>query len=201
MPCAGVIIKAKIDKEKISRYTIDWQSINTKVNNLRKLIYRASANGTIILARNLQNLMLKSNVNKLLAINQEKICNYTSIFEIIEYKTFKYLFTAFSVVSILIFSYVSEASGYAEIQRNTHSLELELMPSKLDELIGEIRELNNQTESITKSSESLREAIDKKSMDELELFLETLEKLSYLYDTEDQDLNADTESCMALHHK
>jgi RNA-directed DNA polymerase len=72
MPSANVTIKTKIinNKEKINWHAIDWQVINKRVNNLRRRIYRASANGNIKLAGNLQKLILKSNSNKLLAIRR-----------------------------------------------------------------------------------------------------------------------------------
>ncbi|KJV80196.1 N-terminal domain of reverse transcriptase family protein [Rickettsia hoogstraalii str. RCCE3] len=44
-----------IISEQIHWYTIDWQDINKKVNNLRKRIYRASANGNTKLVGSLQN--------------------------------------------------------------------------------------------------------------------------------------------------
>ncbi|KJV78010.1 N-terminal domain of reverse transcriptase family protein [Rickettsia hoogstraalii str. RCCE3] len=45
------------NSEQIHWYTIDWQDINKKVNNLRKRIYRASANGNTKLVGSLQKLM------------------------------------------------------------------------------------------------------------------------------------------------
>lgn len=70
MPSANVTIKTTINEEKINWHAIDWQIINKRVNNLRKRIYRASANGNEKLFSNLQKLMLKSNANKLLAIRR-----------------------------------------------------------------------------------------------------------------------------------
>ncbi|HAX0036231.1 TPA: reverse transcriptase, partial [Escherichia coli JJ2550] len=69
---ANVTIKTNDNNnsEQIHWYTIDWQDINKKVNNLRKRIYRASANGNTKLVGSLQKLMLKSRSNKLLAIRR-----------------------------------------------------------------------------------------------------------------------------------
>ncbi|XVN40696.1 MAG: group II intron reverse transcriptase/maturase [Rickettsia endosymbiont of Argas persicus] len=69
---ANVTIKTNDNNnsEQIHWYAIDWQDINKKVNNLRKRIYRASANGNTKLVGSLQKLMLKSRSNKLLAIRR-----------------------------------------------------------------------------------------------------------------------------------
>ncbi len=75
MPSANVTIKTTSDANTISWHRVDWKSIHKKVNNLRKRIYRASANGNMKLAGNLQKLMLKSNSNKLLAIRRVTLVN------------------------------------------------------------------------------------------------------------------------------
>ncbi|AFC74901.1 reverse transcriptase family protein [Rickettsia parkeri str. Tate's Hell] len=71
MQNANVTIKTDNNNfEKIYWYAINWQEVNKKVNNLRRRIYRASANGNMKLVRSLQKLMLKSRSNKLLAIRR-----------------------------------------------------------------------------------------------------------------------------------
>lgn len=72
---ANVTIKTTRDPNTINWHTIDWSNVHKKVNNLRKRIYRASANGNMKLAGNLQKLMLKSNSNKLLAIRRVTLIN------------------------------------------------------------------------------------------------------------------------------
>lgn len=68
---ANVTIKTDNNNfEKIYWHAINWQEVNKKVNNLRRRIYRASANGNMKLVRSLQKLMLKSRSNKLLAIRR-----------------------------------------------------------------------------------------------------------------------------------
>jgi RNA-directed DNA polymerase len=75
MPSANVTIKTANNVNPIIWHAIDWKSVHKKVNNLRKRIYRASANGDMKLAGNLQKLMLKSNSNKLLAIRRVTLVN------------------------------------------------------------------------------------------------------------------------------
>ncbi|MCA0254642.1 MAG: group II intron reverse transcriptase/maturase [Proteobacteria bacterium] len=75
MPSANVTVKTSNNVNPIIWHTIDWRSVHKKVNNLRKRIYRASANGNMKLAGNLQKLMLKSNANKLLAIRRVTLVN------------------------------------------------------------------------------------------------------------------------------
>ncbi|KJV52320.1 N-terminal domain of reverse transcriptase family protein, partial [Orientia tsutsugamushi str. Karp] len=67
---ANVTIETKDNFKKIYWHSIDWKEIIQKVNNLRRGIYRASANGNMKLVRNLQRLMLKSRANRLLAIRR-----------------------------------------------------------------------------------------------------------------------------------
>ncbi|KJV55675.1 reverse transcriptase family protein, partial [Orientia tsutsugamushi str. Karp] len=51
-------------------HSIDWKEIIQKVNNLRRRIYSAFANGNTKLVGNLQRLMLRSRANRLLAIRR-----------------------------------------------------------------------------------------------------------------------------------
>ncbi|XVN43540.1 MAG: reverse transcriptase N-terminal domain-containing protein [Candidatus Rickettsia vulgarisii] len=54
MQNANVTIKTNNNNfEKIYWHAINWQEVNKKVNNLRKRIYRASANGNMKLVRSL----------------------------------------------------------------------------------------------------------------------------------------------------
>ncbi|WP_342638325.1 group II intron reverse transcriptase/maturase [Orientia tsutsugamushi] len=67
---ANVTIETKDNFKKIYWHSIDWKEIIQKVNNLRRRIYRAAANGNTKLVRNLQRLMLRSRANRLLAIRR-----------------------------------------------------------------------------------------------------------------------------------
>ena len=69
MPSANVTVKA-IQGLDIPWNLVDWKKANEQVNNLRKRIYRACAEGDIKKVRNLQKLMIKSTANKLLAIRR-----------------------------------------------------------------------------------------------------------------------------------
>lgn len=49
---------------------IQWQQVHQRVNQLRQRIYRASVDGNLKKARNIQRLMRRSTANRLLAIRQ-----------------------------------------------------------------------------------------------------------------------------------
>lgn len=58
------------DNDTLTWSAINWRSANDGVNNLRRRIYRASAQGDLKKVRSLQKLLLKSRANKLLAIRR-----------------------------------------------------------------------------------------------------------------------------------
>ena len=67
MQIANVTITAS-DNQDVIWNAINWQEVNSQVNNLRKRIYRASSEGNMKLVSSLQKLMLRSKSNKLQAI-------------------------------------------------------------------------------------------------------------------------------------
>ncbi len=64
------VTKSACPKKLVIWQSVDWKKANKQVNNLRKRIYRASANGNMKLVRNLQKLMILSRSNRLLAIRR-----------------------------------------------------------------------------------------------------------------------------------
>ena len=69
MQIANVTITTS-DNQDVIQNAINWQEVNSQVNNLRKRIYRASSEGNMKLVSSLQKLMLRSKSNKLQAIRR-----------------------------------------------------------------------------------------------------------------------------------
>jgi RNA-directed DNA polymerase len=69
MQQANVTITAS-ENQEVTWNAINWQQVNSQVNNLRRRIYRASCDGDMKLVSNLQKLMLRSRSNKLQAIRR-----------------------------------------------------------------------------------------------------------------------------------